>query len=294
MSVSFLRGQQLGRNDLDIFPTNAAGHPINVAEITYAIYDYTYGAEVLVGPAKRVPANPDVGEYYASLLIPLDANMGSYRVRWTIRQMAGSPVHTAVQEFEVADRHVLVNTRFSPIERDLIGRLRMLNRDQNPDKFYKFRPPTHAETVDQYSRVFGYIWEDDELREYLERSLDMIGAAPPATPFANLEDLVNRKREWTTLLLTGAQIYALQALQINWTADDFEYSIGGVSLSIDKTSKYEALKQGASELFDKQLERAKATVKIIKGLQQPKYGMGIRSSFGPYTSRGTLTPRKFM
>ena len=72
------------------------------------------------------------------------------------------------------------------------------------------------------------------------------------------------------------------------------YSIGGVSLDIDKSSKYESLKQGAEDQFDKQLEKAKETVKIIKGLQQPKFGTGIRSSFGPYTSKGVLSPRKFM
>jgi len=42
------------------------------------------------------------------------------------------------------------------------------------------------------------------------------------------------------------------------------------------------------------LERAKQTVRIVKGLQQSRYGIGIRSAFGPYSSRGQLTPRKFM
>jgi hypothetical protein len=163
-----------------------------------------------------------------------------------------------------------------------------------PDRNYKFRPPAHEETVDQFSRVFGYIWEEDELLEYLERGLDMVVAAPPRTPFNNVDQLVQTRHEWTTLLLTGAMYWALQALQINWTADEFDYSIGGVSLTLEKSSKYESLKQGASDQFDKMLEKAKATVKVIKGLQQPKYGAGIRSSFGPYVGRGVLTPAKFL
>jgi hypothetical protein len=72
------------------------------------------------------------------------------------------------------------------------------------------------------------------------------------------------------------------------------YSIGGVSLDIDKSSKYESLYQAMSDQFDKQLERAKQTVKIVKGLQQPRYGIGIRSAFGPHTGSGVLTPRKFI
>jgi hypothetical protein len=148
--------------------------------------------------------------------------------------------------------------------------------------------------VDQFSQVFGYIWEDDELLEYLQRGLDMIIAAPPRTPFVNVDQMIQTKSEWATLLLTGSMFWALQALQINWVSDEFSYSIGGVSLDLEKSSKYESLKQGAVDQFDKMLERAKATVKVIRGLQQPKYGMGIRSSFGAYTGAGVLTPAKFM
>lgn len=72
------------------------------------------------------------------------------------------------------------------------------------------------------------------------------------------------------------------------------YSIGGVSLDIDKSSKYQSAKENAEQQFTEQLERAKQTVKIFKGLQQPRYGIGIRSQFGPSTGRGILTPAKFV
>jgi hypothetical protein len=72
------------------------------------------------------------------------------------------------------------------------------------------------------------------------------------------------------------------------------YSIGGISLDIDKASKYEAAAGSAQEQFDKQIEKAKATVNIIRGLQQPRYGTGIRSAFGPYVGGGVLTPRQFV
>lgn len=294
MGVSFLRGQQLGREDLNINLTNASGHPTNAAEITYALYDFTTGMEVLVGPSRRTPANPSVGEYYASVIVPLDANIGAYRIRWTMREIVGGPLQSVVQEFDIRDREMAPITAYSNVTSDMVRRLRILLRDNDPDRNYRFRPPAHEETIDQYSRVFGYIWEDDELVEYMARSLDMIAAAPPRTPFASIEAMVQQRGEWTTLLLSGAMYWAFQALQSNWVADEFNYSIGGVSLDIEKASKYESLKQGASDQFDKMLEKAKSTVKIVKGLQQPKYGMGIRSSFGPYTGRGVLTPSKFM
>jgi hypothetical protein len=449
MGVSFLRGQQLGRKDLNIYLTNASGHPTNAAEISYSLYDFTTGMEALLGQSRRTPANPSVGEYYASLLIPLDANIGAYRIRWTMREVVGGPLQTVVQEFDVRDRETSAPSNFSSVETDLIRRLRILTRDNclvgdetvlfdvdgeemvisledlwgavhgastsskvreafksgalrtlsvspegkveskrvtqvlrspvpeelvtvmtdfgqssmtaghrvfvtptsklegcklevgqpvlttqgsrkvlrvepnpipheyvydltvedwhnfeltksrmivsnSPDRNYRFRPPTHEGTIDQYNRVFGYIWEDEELGEYLERSLDMISAAPPRTPFASLEDLVRQRKDWTTLLLSGASYWAFQALQANWVADEFAYNIGGVSLDLEKSSKYADLKQSASDQFDKMLEKAKSTIKIVKGLQQPKYGAGIRSSFGPFAGRGVLSPAKFL
>jgi hypothetical protein len=72
------------------------------------------------------------------------------------------------------------------------------------------------------------------------------------------------------------------------------YSIGGVSLDIEKSSKYESLKQNAESQFDKATEAKARTVKFIRGLQQPRFGMGIRSSFGPALSRGILSPRSFV
>ncbi len=298
MAVSFYRGQQLGRGDLNIFLTSSNGTPANAAEISYALFDFTTGREALLGPPRRTPANPSVGEYFASLIIPLDANLGAYRIRWTFREVVGGPIQQVLQEFGVADKQLVgpetLPTTFSLIETDLIRRLRILLRDNNPDRNYHFRPPAHEDTVRQFNRVFGFIWQDGELDEFIQRSLDEIIAAPPRTPFANVDSMVQARKEWTTLLLTGAMYFALHALQINWIADEFDYSIGGVSLNLEKSSKYEAAAASSQEQFDKQLEKAKATINIIKGLQQPRYGTGIRSAFGPYAGRGVLSPRKFV
>jgi len=304
MGTIYYRGQQLGRNDLNIFLVNAASTPVNAAEISYALYDFTTGQEVMVGFPSRTPANPSVGEYFASIIVPLDANLGDYRIRWTFREVVGGAIQQVVQEFAVIDKAGLSTNSASmitgsainatPIELDLMGRLRILGRDNNPDRNYSFRPPTHEETIQQFSRVFGYIWEDVELQEYLVRSLDMISASPPRTPFSTVDQLASYRPEWKTLLLTGALMFALQALRICWVADEFNYSIGGISLDLDKSSKYEGAYQAATEQFDKQLEKAKLTVNVVKGLQQPRFGMGLRSAFGPYSGRGVLSPRKFM
>jgi len=99
---------------------------------------------------------------------------------------------------------------------------------------------------------------------------------------------------WRTAILWGAITHACFALSMNWVADEFDYSIGGVSLSIEKSSKYESLKQNAEGQMDKATEAKQRTVKFIRGLQQPRFGMGVRSAFGPFVGNGVLSPRNFI
>lgn len=292
--VSYFRGQQLGPEDLHIFLTNSSEHPTNAAEISYALYDFTTGSEVLLGVPNRAPVNAAVGHYYASVIIPLDASIGAYRIRWQFRELIGGPLHQVVQEFSVIDKATAAKAVIPDVEANLIRRLRISLRDHNPDRNYHFRPPAHEETVRQYNQVFGHIWEDEELLEALLKSLDRIAAAPPATPFANIPQFLQQFPNWGTLLIDGAMQDAIFAVMLNWIADEFDYSIGGVSLSLEKSSKYESAYQAKKDQFDTQLERAKATVKYTKGLQQPRYGIGIRSAFGPHAGSGVLTPRKFV
>jgi len=64
------------------------------------------------------------------------------------------------------------------------------------------------------------------------------------------------------------------------------YSISGVSLDIDKSSKYQSMKENFIQEYDKVVDAAKRSIKIIKGLRQPRYGIGISSALGPFSSPG--------
>jgi len=72
------------------------------------------------------------------------------------------------------------------------------------------------------------------------------------------------------------------------------YSIGGISLDIDKSSKYMDLKRNAEEQWDKLTEAKSRTEKYFRGLKQPRFGRGVRSAFGPNVGRGVLSPRSFI
>lgn len=100
----------------------------------------------------------------------------------------------------------------------------------------------------------------------------------------------DRQRYMYDLCVPGPQNFALS----NGILAHNSYSIGGISLDINKSSQYESLKQNAESQLDKATQAKQLTVKIIRGLAQPRFGMGVRSSFGPFQSRGSVGPRSFV
>jgi len=185
-------------------------------------------------------------------------------------------------DLTVADNHNLVLHRSGVVVHNC------------PDRNYHFRPPEHECDIGAYNTVFGYVWTDPELKVYLERALDWWNMFPPRTSISSIDCLVSGSSDWRSAMHYGAMMFALMALAINWVQDEFSYSIGGVSLDLDKSSKFESLKQNAEGQFDKATEAKARTVKFIRGLQQPRYGIGIRSAFGPAVGRGVLSPRNFL
>jgi hypothetical protein len=102
----------------------------------------------------------------------------------------------------------------------------------SPDRNYRFRPPQGEGTVGCYNRVFGYIWEDAELIEYLEMALWKWNMHPPETEeLCNINTLCQRKPAWKAALLWGALVNAAQALAYNWVSDEFSVS-GGTLVSV--------------------------------------------------------------
>ena len=299
MAVCFNQGAELTRGGLDLFLKSPNGNPTNAFSVTYSVYcvDATTCAEVLIGTANRTPVNPAVGEYYAALQIPPSAKTGTYRIRWNIQESAGAPVQQVVQEFCVVGTSGTSPTTptYSQCEQELIDKIRFMLRDKNPDRNYRFRPPEGEGSIGCNNQVFGYIWEDEELYEFLEIALWKWNSFPPETEsLCDLNTLCQKKPAWRAAVLWGGLVNASMALAYNWTADEFDYSIGGISMNIEKSSKYMDLKRNAEEQFIKLTDAKLITTKFMLGLAQPRFGRGIRSAFGPHVGRGVLSPRNFV
>lgn len=238
---------------------------------------YTWGHRIFTSPTTKVEAGAlQVGQ----MLLSIEGGFISYLPVTQVREL---PARQFMYDLTAADYHNFLS----------VGN-RVVNSN-SPDRNYHFRPPESESNVGAYNQVFGQIWEDAELLEYLERGLDWWNMFPPTTPDLNtIDKLVTEKSVWRTAVLWEAITHACFALAVNWVADEFSYSIGGISLDIEKSSKYESLKSNAEGQFDKATEAKARTVKFIRGLQQPKYGVGIRSSFGPNVGKGVLSPRSFL
>lgn len=290
MSVAYQPGQTLTQNDLKILIRDNIGNLVDPYYIRYSMFDYTTGVEVLIGAPDQVPATTGVGQYYASTTIPLDSNIGDWVVRWNFRETVGSPLVQVVQEFNIVAKDVNTDITSESSEQLLIRRLRIILRDNNPDRNYRFRPPASEKFLQAQAQVFGYVWEDYELYEYLLMAVDFFNTAPPVTGIT----LVQTPDRWRAVVLLKAASLACGALALNWIVDEYDYSISGVSLNLDKSSKYQAMKDSFENEYEKILELAKRSIKICVGLKQPRYGIGISSALGPYSRPGVQSRSNYV
>lgn len=246
MSVILQRNTVTARNQLELYLVDNINNPVNAAEISYTLYDMTSGVAVPIYQ-NADPVNPEVGEYYAAFFIPSNASLGRYRIQWSFRQLIGGPENLIQEEFEVVES---VEQRFSitsGLVLDMVRRLRILLRDNNPARNARFRPPTHEGTINEYTRVFGYLWEDEELVEYLERGVDFVNLWPPLTGFNSIESMIQAQPAWRQTILMAAMSHALMALSIHWTSEDF--SVAGEEL-ITVTYDGKEVTLPISELFE--------------------------------------------
>lgn len=221
MSVAYQPGQTLTQDDLKILIRDNIGNLVDPFYIRYSIFDYTTGVEVLIGAPDRIPATMGVGQYYVNTTMPLDANIGDWIVRWNFRETSGSPTVQVVQEFNVVAADVKTDITSVDSEQLMIRRLRIILRDNNPDRNYRFRPPASEKFIQAQAQVFGYVWEDYELYEYLLMAVDFFNTAPPVTGIT----LLQTPDRWRSVVLLKAASLACGALALNWIVD--EYSVVG-------------------------------------------------------------------
>lgn len=136
MAVAFMRGSTTGPDDLTITVRDSSNVLIDPYILEYAVFDYTTGVEVLIGSPVNTPLQISTGLYYADVVIAGDANIGLWRIRWTIQETAVSAVYQSVQEFQVVGSGVITSITGDANFDALVHSLRIILRDNNPDRNY--------------------------------------------------------------------------------------------------------------------------------------------------------------
>ena len=89
------------------------------------------------------------------------------------------------------------------------------------------------------------VWDDEELQNYLDRSLGWWNLYPPQTDIETINDLCRDKIAWRTPILWGAVFYAVVALELNWVSE------GSFGITTEQFNKYKVLKTEAEKQFDR-------------------------------------------
>jgi len=296
MGIAFNRGYSLKQSDLNILIRTVKGVLSDVYSVTYTIYRNTSGGTPVTVINEATPTRERVGVYYANFTVGEEWDTGEYFISWKIVEYPGSEPSYREERFGVEEFCVQVEgPEYSDLEKDLLRKLRHILRDNNPERNYHFMPPQKKTRVKNYTANFGFIWEDEELLDFLHLAVDWVNLYPPATNLS-LESLAKGKQKsWRIIVIIGAAVLAIEAVALNWIADEFGYSIGGVQLDLEKSSKYQAMRDSLEQQLNAMIEQAKATLKYTKGLRQARFSTGYQSGYlGPGSAPGVMSIRNLV
>ena len=131
--------------------------------------------------------------------------------------------------------------------------------------------------------------------DFLHLAVDWVNLYPPATDFTLSNLSTSKQKSWRIIVIIGAAVLAIEAIALNWIADEFGYSIGGVQLDLEKSAKYQAMRDALEAQLNTMIEQAKATIKITKGLRQARFTTGYQSGYlGPGSAPGVMSIRNLV
>lgn len=245
---------------------------------------------MLVTQPQVVPVQASVGTFYASFFIPTTWR-GVYKIVWQLQQYVGScpqsfvhmdfivqPIDPTDPAFEAPSMIIgkqmnIANAQTSPtMFAQAIRVVRELISDTNPDRNYHFRPPTPGKVVANYTTRVGFIWLDTTILVNLATSISMLNLYNPMNYYNwNLNTI---PFDWGNIAALEAASLCLSGESARWAADEFSYSLNGVSLDINKSALYQSLSQTYQQQFNTLAPLVTANRPISAGLRQQRWLLG--------------------
>ncbi len=275
-------GKTLGPGDLTLMVRDENNLPATPVSLNYTIFRLEEGGtQSLASEPMKVPLQQELGLYYVAMTIPSSWAEGAYRIAWNLQQTATTPEVTVTEDFSVLVLRpeagsieapsVLMAKRLRTTEKvaEIIMQVRMLLSDTNPDRNYHFRPPTAGKVVAGYTTRVGFIWEDETILRLLKLTVAQINTANPKNIYSFTVETIDEN--WAQAAALGAAAKCLTSEAARWIADEFGYSLNGVSLDLEKSTKYQGLGQQYSEEFKEWMVPLTANRPTSRGLRQNKW-----------------------
>jgi hypothetical protein len=308
--ITLSQNKPLGPGDLNILIRDANGALVDPINLTYSIFQvstqiptvgarayeydliqpsgmkvsdpYTLQNLTLVSQPKQVPTRSSQGAYYINMTVP--NWQGIYRIVWYIIEYPDGPENSRFEDFVVqeidptsnsweapstiiAQKRVTTN-KYAPA----IMYVRELLSDTNPDRNYHFRPPTPSKVVAGYTSRSGYIWLDSTILSNLDMAIGFMNWYNPKN--VTLYTLDTVPREWGMTAALEAASFCLTGESARWGAEEFSYSLNGVSLDINKQSLYQSLGDTYHQRFELMAEKVTACRPYSVGLRQQRWLLG--------------------
>jgi len=282
--VILTKGKPLGQGDLSILVRDAQGHVIDPFAISYTIFHCKDGTETLVTPPQSIPKRSSCGSYFVPLTIPTAWEESYYKLVWTLIQYEESPADQVFEDFKVVNVEPITSSFEAPsalIARKqvvdkytaaIVMMVRELLMDTNPDRNYHFRPPTPGKVVAGYTTRVGYIWMDETIIRMVKNNISRANTWNPRTFYGfTLETLPD---DWANFVALGAASSCLSNEAARWAADEFSYSLNGVSIDLPKTQLYQSLASAYRAEWDEWAPRITAIRPTSAGLRQQRWILG--------------------
>ncbi len=252
--------------------------------ISYDIFQVNEkGEEALVTPPQSVPKRASHGSYWVDITVPT-AWHGLFKLVWHLQQYQDSPqnqvfeefrvetVEPARSDFEAPSALVAPKQVVDKYTASIIMMVRELLKDTNPDRNYNFRPPTPGRVVAGYTDRVGYIWPDETIIRMVKNNISRANTWNPSTYYSfTLETLTD---DWANFVALGAAASCLSNEGARWAADEFSYSLNGVSIDLPKTQLYQGLGQSYRAEWDEWAPRITAIRPVSVGLRQQRWVLG--------------------
>lgn len=282
--LTFTPGRALTPGDLYLMTRDASGNPVIPHSIVYTIYQVQDGIKSLItAPGLTPVVSTDQGTYSVGMTIPSTWS-GAYQLVWTLQQLDSSPVQTATEDFWIQPVKPGTNleapsvllapaTVTQPQYADIVMQVRELLSDTNPDRNYHFRPPTAATAVANYSNRVGFIWEDTTVIRMLRIGLQMVNTANPKNFYSfSLDNMSQPSNDaFAECACLAAAYLCLTSEGCRWTADEFGYSLNGVSLDLQKGQNYLGLGAQYKTAFDAWVPALTANRPRSMGVRQNRW-----------------------